>query len=619
MKKHILVSITLILNLFILDAQMYTLFDNFDEQGKVNWIFRDGWAGGYFNQDTINPSKSGINTSERVGKLLKTSDTISETVLSFFLEKPFNLSANNHFRMKVYGQEGLKVSLSLWRAEMNNWGDSTGQSREYIISQTDIWEEALFDFSDVADSTRYDKVVIQINKGEFGQGILYIDDIEGPLYTDTSIPLFALTSYYGDMVELKCSNYMTLPGNSADDFELKVNNQIVDIDSVSLNPDFTRMIVLHPHDSISEGDIVTCSYSGSSIFSLEGWQLQSFDNLPVANGVKQSEVLVWSDEFNEPKLDTSIWKRMDSDYWFNNEIQSYTPNDTNSYIQDSVLHIVAYEQDRGIRNYTSARLETRHRMSFRYGKIVASLKLSTGSGYWPAFWMMPVDDEYGGWPYSGEIDIMEFFGDQGSTRYPKGGGAHFWNYSENWRDHEGGFKDWIRGKLNEQFSTFTMIWDEDAISFNVNEEVYSKVKATNVGLSNWVFDKDFYIILNLALSPRYGDPSLNTYPQSFLIDYVRIYKVPTGKPASTEPNSAFSVDSKGEISIYPNPAKGIIHIKNSTGIQFKSYAIYNLNGKLEKQGVIIDETIGISNLPSGLYLVILESDNDIFKRKIMIE
>ena len=622
MKRIVVLFTIFALNSIMLDAQEYTLFDNFDDTGKVYWLFHDGWAGGSINHDTLNPLKSGINVSEKVAKLVEAGEATKEGLAYFFLQKPFDLSVNNQFRMKVYGEAGLEVSLSLWRNEMNNWGYYTAQSREYTITETNTWEEAIFDFSNVSDSTRYDKVVIYLNKGVIGNAELYFDDVEGPLYTDTAIPLFALTSYYGEMVEIKCSNYITLPDNSIDDFELKVNNQLVSIDSIYLKPDFTKIIVLNPHDSILEGDEVTCSYSGTTIYSREGWQLKAFDSLTVANGVGKREVLVWSDEFNEGELDTSIWKRMDSDYWYNEEVQSYTPNDTNSFIQDSALHLVAYEQNRGVRNYTSARLETRYKMSFRYGRIEAGLQTSTGSGYWPAFWMMPVEDEYGEWPNSGEIDIMEYFGSQSSIMYPRGGGVHFWNYSENWRDHEGGGYGRASKPLNTDFSTYNMKWIKDSIIFDIEKYNYSKVSANKVGLNNWPFDKDFYIILNLAISPRYGDPSRNTYPQSLLVDFVRIYKFPSGQPPYSEPsidNSLLSNRDNENCIIYPNPTKGTIHIETNPIFQLKRFTIFDLNGKLVKQGVTESDTIDLSELPSDLYLIKLETSDGVFKRIILLE
>ena len=140
--------------------------------------------------------------------------------------------------------------------------------------------------------------------------------------------------------------------------------------------------------------------------------------------------LIWSDEFNGSVIDYSNWTHqvfpgVDSG---NNELQYYTARPENSRVENGFLIIEAHEENYANHNYTSARLHSTGKRDFLYGRIEARIKIPKGQGYWPAFWMLPTDWEYGGWPRSGEIDIMESVNQADFVS----GAVHF---GGNWPEH----------------------------------------------------------------------------------------------------------------------------------------------------------------------------------------
>jgi len=142
-----------------------------------------------------------------------------------------------------------------------------------------------------------------------------------------------------------------------------------------------------------------------SVLESLGWQ-------PPAEPQEPGYYLVWSDEFDGASVDTSNWEFMIGDGcaygicgWGNNELEYYRAENTT--VGGGNLIIEAREENYGGKQYTSARLRSRNKRDFLYGKIEARIKVPTGQGMLPAFWMMPTDDVYGGWAASGEIDIME--------------------------------------------------------------------------------------------------------------------------------------------------------------------------------------------------------------------
>jgi beta-glucanase (GH16 family) len=232
----------------------------------------------------------------------------------------------------------------------------------------------------------------------------------------------------------------------------------------------------------------------------------------------QCESLIWDDEFEAAEINTAKWTINVDDYGGgNNELQYYTDRPENIKIEDGKLVITALKENYLTREYTSAKISTKYKGDWRYGRIEASIKLPEGQGMWPAFWMLPTEQVYGGWPNSGEIDIMELVGHEPSTVY---GTLHYgppWEYTN-------GSYTLPSGKFSDDFHVFSIEWTPDSINWFVDDQLYSTKNADSV--SHWLpFQEKFYVILNLAVGGNWpGSPDETTvFPQTMEVEYVRVY------------------------------------------------------------------------------------------------
>jgi beta-glucanase (GH16 family) len=242
--------------------------------------------------------------------------------------------------------------------------------------------------------------------------------------------------------------------------------------------------------------------------------------------------LAWSDEFNGPdgsSADGSKWVlETGGEGWGNEELEYYTDRAANVFLRGGNLVIRALAEkypgsDPKARNYTSARLKTQGKFSATYGRFEARIKVPFGQGMWPAFWMLGDDIEKAGWPGCGEIDIMENIGKEPSVIH---GSIHGPGYTggvgiEAPYTLPGG------QRFADDFYVFAVEWNPDSIAFYVDQTMY--VKRTRSDLRpgwKWVFDKPFFVILNLAVGGDWpGAPDSSTrFPQEMLVDYVRVYQ-----------------------------------------------------------------------------------------------
>jgi beta-glucanase (GH16 family) len=230
--------------------------------------------------------------------------------------------------------------------------------------------------------------------------------------------------------------------------------------------------------------------------------------------------LVWADEFDGATLDLSKWSYQIGGSWGNNELQYYGTNANNSYLDNGYLHIVGRQETVGSNNYTSARIRSRYKGDFKYGKIEARMKLPAGQGLWPAFWLMPSDDIYGVWPQSGEVDIMEFLGHQTNKIY---GTLHASNNGV----HVSSQANYVlpTGNYTDEYHVFSVVWKPDTIRFYVDNIHYGTKTAANLS-GSFPFDQRFYILLNLAIGGNWpGAPDITTvFPADMSVDYVRVYQ-----------------------------------------------------------------------------------------------
>lgn len=239
--------------------------------------------------------------------------------------------------------------------------------------------------------------------------------------------------------------------------------------------------------------------------------------------------LVWQDEFDTPGLpDSTRWRYDLGDGcpnvcgWGNNEAQFYTRDLRNARIENGILIIEAHQDSLGGKAYTSARLVTKHQGDWTYGRIEVRAKLPKGRGTWPAIWMLSTDWKYGGWPASGEIDIMEHVGfDPGIVH----GTIHTEAYNHIKRTQKEGTI--TIADAQDTFHLYAIDWTKDKIDFWVDGTRYHTVTRAETDTPNeWPFDQRFHLILNMAVGGNWGGKQgidETIWPQRMEIDYVRVY------------------------------------------------------------------------------------------------
>lgn len=249
------------------------------------------------------------------------------------------------------------------------------------------------------------------------------------------------------------------------------------------------------------------------------------DTTPKDKGWTFDSIPSWSDEFSTDGLpDASKWGYdLGGSGWGNNELQYYTNSINNAAVINGKLNITAKKEPMGGRNYTSARLVSRTKGDFLYGRIEVNAKLPAGVGTWPAIWMLPTDWAYGDWPKSGEIDIMEHVG-YDSTR------VHFSVHTEAYNHSIGTQKTTnliIPTALNA-FHKYRVDWTPYAVRGYYDDQLVFMFVNEGKGAAKWPFDKRFHVLLNLAIGGNWGGAqgvNDNIFPVALVIDYIRYYKM----------------------------------------------------------------------------------------------
>jgi len=242
-----------------------------------------------------------------------------------------------------------------------------------------------------------------------------------------------------------------------------------------------------------------------------------------AGGDRDGWNIVWHDEFDGPELDRANWNfDIGGNGWGNAEWEAYTDKPENIRIENGMLVIEAREDPTlpAGHPYSSARIKTQGLHSWKYGRIEARMKLPYGQGIWPAFWML--GDNNQGWPASGEIDILEHIGKTPDTIYAT---VHAPGYSGG--NGVGSKLVVSADSLKNDFHVFVIEWQENELHWYFDDQEYFKLTPADVP-SDWIFDHDFFIIMNLAVGGRFpGYPDkTTTFPQFMTVDYVRVYQRP---------------------------------------------------------------------------------------------
>lgn len=236
--------------------------------------------------------------------------------------------------------------------------------------------------------------------------------------------------------------------------------------------------------------------------------------------------LVWSDEFNGNSLSSDWIHEVGNDPgglpgWGNNELQFYT--EENTIVEDGLLKITAKQQSVSSFNYTSSRIKTQDLQSFKYGRIDVRAAIPYSKGFWPAIWMLGNNINSVGWPYCGEIDIMELIGGgsfndrtiYGTVHWDDGGSQASFGDSNSLPNGE---------IYAEEFHVFSIIWNESSIKFLRDDQQYHVVDTTPSELDE--FNNEFFFILNLAIGGNWpGNPDASSvFPQTMAVDYIRVFQ-----------------------------------------------------------------------------------------------
>jgi beta-glucanase (GH16 family) len=241
--------------------------------------------------------------------------------------------------------------------------------------------------------------------------------------------------------------------------------------------------------------------------------------------IEREYSLVWQDEFNETELDLEKWDVQTGDgskyglwRWGNNEEQYYRKE--NISFRNGTLRIKAIKEDFGGYEYTSARIRTLNKLDFKYGKVEASIRMANTVGLWHALWMLPSNPKRG-WPFSGEIDIMEYVGRTSDKILNY---VHFADVSDNHRSI--GSETSIAP--DNDFHIFGVEWDENKIVWYRDGVETFRLLRTNSLISNtWPFDSEFHLLLNTAVGGNLGgsiDEAEMERAKYMEVDYVRVYQ-----------------------------------------------------------------------------------------------
>ena len=272
--------------------------------------------------------------------------------------------------------------------------------------------------------------------------------------------------------------------------------------------------------------------------------------------------LVWADEFDYQGLpDGTRWSYdVGGHGWGNNEAQYYTSaREKNARVDGSALIIEAHKESYQGKEYTSARLVTKAKGDWAYGRILVRAKLPSGRGTWPAIWMLPTNNPYGNgsWPDNGEIDIMEHVGyDAGRIH----AAVHTNKYNHQ-RANARGDSRYV-GDAETAFHEYSVDWTPTRMDFAVDGNVYFTYHNEGDGWVSWPFDREFHLLLNIAIGGRWGgaqgiDDSI--FPQQFVIDYVRVYRYIAQPYLTFMPPNALTAGDTLRLAADATDADGVVH------------------------------------------------------------
>lgn len=235
------------------------------------------------------------------------------------------------------------------------------------------------------------------------------------------------------------------------------------------------------------------------------------------------QTLVWSDEFNGNTINTNNWAfETGAGGWGNAELETYTARSQNAFQSKGNLVIEARKENVNGSVYTSARMISKAKKFFTYGRIDVRAKIPTAKGMWPAIWMLGNNIDQVGWPACGEMDIMELVGTEPNRVH----GTLHWGATPALHSSKEAGYSLATGTFDQQFHVYSMVWIKDKVQIYVDDILYNTVSTSNTAGSAYPFNSDFFFILNVAVGGNWPGPPDNTtvFPQRMIVDYVRVFQ-----------------------------------------------------------------------------------------------
>jgi beta-glucanase (GH16 family) len=312
--------------------------------------------------------------------------------------------------------------------------------------------------------------------------------------------------------------------------------------------------------------------------------------------------LYWHDEFESTVLDSTKWTReIGGNGWGNNEFQYYTGTTNNSQLVNGQLVITAKKEPFGQNQYTSARLITKNKFDFRYGRIEARIKVPMGQGLWPAFWMLGSNISAVSWPKCGEIDVMEHINNEAKIY----GTYHFDSIGHRYHGDEIGCNP-------AEYHQYALVWNNQEMIWLLDNVPYYQATITNGNGNKEEFHLPFFILLNLAVGGNWpGPPLLSTpFPSQMLVDYVRVYV--------DQSVIGISENEMKLLDFSPNPATNSLQIAIKNNNYPTKATCYSLEGnsfELPVEGNILN-TASIAN---GHYSLVVTFEDGNVQRNSFIK
>ncbi|WP_298881737.1 glycoside hydrolase family 16 protein [uncultured Polaribacter sp.] len=298
----------------------------------------------------------------------------------------------------------------------------------------------------------------------------------------------------------------TISATNATSYKVLINNETLELSQNTFSYTFTQA-------GTNDYDILVAAYNSAGNTSV---------NYSLTVYVKTELKLIWQDEFDANGApNSSKWgynTGTGNNGWGNNESQYYTDRLDNAIVENGVLKIMAKKENYQGSEYTSARLLTAGKFEFTYGRVDVRAKLPAGGGVWPAIWMLGANFGSVGWPACGEIDIMEYVGNNPGNI---SSALHTTSSSGNTVNHK------VTSITNEttEFHIYSAIWTENSITFLLDDVEYYTYNPSVKNDATWPFYNNQFLILNIAMGGNLGgtiDPNFST--STMEIDYVRVYQ-----------------------------------------------------------------------------------------------